>query len=230
MKDDEGRVTIPGFYEGIEITPDIESILRAVPDDQEGIKQRLQIAETDKVGEYYQEAIQYPSLNIRGMQSGWINDEVRTIIPGWARAEIDVRLVLETDPERLVDLIKSHIENQGYLVLDRVPTQDERLEYAKIATFTYNVSYQSFRTDFDSEVGLWLRKAIENTYGEEPVMIRMSGGSIPISPFVTTLNIPAVTVPTVNRDNNQHSPNENLRLGNYRNAIKTFLAILNEDL
>lgn len=230
MKDDEGRVTIPGFYEGIEITPDIESILRAVPDDQEGIKQRLQIAETDKVGEYYQEAIQYPSLNIRGMQSGWINDEVRTIIPGWARAEIDVRLVLETDPERLVDLIKSHIENQGYLVLDRVPTQEERMEYAKIATFTYNVSYQSFRTDFDSEVGLWLRKAIENTYGEEPVMIRMSGGSIPISPFVTTLNIPAVTVPTVNRDNNQHSPNENLRLGNYRNAIKTFLAILNEDL
>ncbi len=230
MKDDEGRVTIPGFYDGIEITSEIEEILRAVPDDQNGIKERLQIAETDKVGEYYQEAIQFPSLNIRGMQSGWINDEVRTIIPGWARAEIDVRLVLETDPERLVGLIKSHIEDQGYLVLDRTPTREERLEYAKIATFSYNVAYQSFRTDFDSEVGLWLRRAIQNAYNQEPVMIRMSGGSIPISPFVNTLGIPAVTVPTVNRDNNQHSPNENIRLGNYRNAIKTFLAILNEEL
>lgn len=230
MKEDAGRVTIPGFYDGIEITPEIEEILRAVPDDQEGIKERLQIAETDNVGRYYQEAIQYPSLNVRGMQSGWINDEVRTIIPGWARAEIDVRLVLETDPEWLIGLIKSHIENQGYVVLDRTPTREERLEYPKIATFTYNVAYQSFRTDFDSEVGIWLRKAINSAYDQAPVMIRMSGGSIPISPFVTTLGIPAVTVPTVNRDNNQHSPNENLRLGNYRNAIKTFVSILKEEL
>jgi acetylornithine deacetylase/succinyl-diaminopimelate desuccinylase-like protein len=58
----------------------------------------------------------------------------------------------------------------------------------------------------------------------------MSGGSIPISPFVNTLDLPAVAVPTVNRDNNQHSPNENLRLGNYRDGIKTILAILTEKL
>lgn len=164
------------------------------------------------------------------MQSGWINDEVRTIIPGWARAEIDVRLVLESDPDRLLNLIKTHIEQQGYLVLDRVPTKEERLTHPKIATFTSNVSYQSFRTPFDSEVGLWLRRAIQTAYNQEPVMIRMSGGSIPISPFVNTLNLPAVTVPTVNRDNNQHSPNENLRLGNYRNAIKTMVYILAEEL
>ena len=96
--------------------------------------------------------------------------------------------------------------------------------------FTYKVSYQSFRTDFDSEVGKWLRRSLEKAHGQEPIMFRMSGGSIPISPFVVTLDIPAVTVPTVNRDNNQHSPNENLRLGNYRNGIKTMIAILSEKL
>ena len=100
----------------------------------------------------------------------------------------------------------------------------------KVASFTYKVSYQSFRTDFNSEVGLWLQRALKKTHGEDPIMNRMSGGSIPISPFVVTLNIPAVTVPTVNRDNNQHSPNENLRLGNYRNGIKTMIAILSEEL
>ena len=230
MKDDEGRVTIDGFYDGISIDAETEEILKAVPDDEEQIKDRLQIAETDKVGSFYQESIQYPSLNIRGMQSGWINEKVRTIIPGWARAEIDVRLVLESDPDRLLQLITDHIAMQGYYIIDREPTKEERLKHAKIATLTHEISYQSFRTDFNSEIGLWLTRALNNAFGEEPIRIRMSGGSIPISPFVNTLNIPAVTVPTVNRDNNQHSPNENLRLGNYRDGIKTMLAILAEEL
>lgn len=230
MKDDEGRITIPGFYDGVEIDADIEQQLKSVPDDEQAMKKRLQISKSDQVGSTYQEAIQYPSLNIRGMQSGWIDEKVRTIIPAWARAEIDVRLVLETEPERLISLIKNHIESQGYLVLEREPTEEERLQNNKIATFVHEISYQSFRTDFDSEVGVWLRSALRNAFGEEPIRIRMSGGSIPISPFVNTLDIPAVTVPTVNRDNNQHSPNENLRIGNYRDGIKTMIAILAEPL
>ena len=230
MKDDKGRVTIPGFYDGVRIDEKTAKILKAVPDDEQQIKNRLQIAAADKVGSYYQEAIQYPSLNIRGMQSGWIDDKARTIVPGWARAEIDVRLVLESDPERLLKLIRTHISSKGYYVIDKTPSREERLQNENIATFTSEISYQSFRTDFDSEVGLWLQKALNKAFGEQPIMIRMSGGSIPISPFVTTLNIPAVTVPTVNRDNNQHSPNENLRLGNYREGVKTIFAILNEKL
>ncbi|MGD1945361.1 MAG: M20/M25/M40 family metallo-hydrolase [Croceivirga sp.] len=230
MKDDNGRVIIPGFYDGISISPETEKILKSVPDDDELIKYRLQMAESDKVGRYYQEAIQYPSLNIRGMQSGWINEKVRTIVPGWARAEIDIRLVLESNPERLIELVENHTADQGFYVIDRVPTKGERLKYPKIATITHEISYQSFRTNFDSEVGQWLTRALKNAFGEEPIRIRMSGGSIPIAPFVTTLNIPAVTVPTVNRDNNQHSPNENLRLGNYREGIQTMLAILAEKL
>lgn len=230
MKDNDGRVTIPGFYDGITIDPETEKILKAVPDDDERIKDYLQVASFDKVGSYYQEAIQYPSLNIRGMQSGWINEEVRTIVPAWAKAEIDVRLVLESDPDRLIRLIREHVEKQGFYVTDHVPTREERMTHEKVAMFTSDVSYQSFRTNFDTEVGQWLRKAMVRAFGEDPVMLRMSGGSIPISPFVKTLDIPAVTVPTVNRDNNQHSPNENLRLGNYREGIKTMVAILTEKL
>ena len=74
----------------------------------------LQIGELDKVGDNYQESIQFPSLNIRGMQSGWIDEKVRTIIPAWARAEIDIRLVLESDPLKLINLVKKHIEKNGY--------------------------------------------------------------------------------------------------------------------
>lgn len=229
MKDEDGRVTIPGYYDGITIDDKTRKILEAVPDDEDQIREKLQLGSIDKVGNSYQEAIQYPSLNIRGMQSGWIDEKARTIVPGWARAEIDVRLVLESDPERLIKLIEDHIKDQGYYITDKVPTKEERMTHKKVATLTHEISYQSFRTDFDSEVGLWLRKALKRAFDEDPIMIRMTGGSIPISPFVTTLGIPAATVPTVNMDNNQHSPNENLRLGNYKDGIKTMIAILTEN-
>jgi len=230
MKDDEGVVVIPGFYDGISIDSKTKKILDNFPHNQEQFMKTLQIGELDKVGDTYQESIQFPSLNIRGMQSGWIDEKVRTIIPAWARAEIDIRLVLESDPERLISLVKRHVEKQGYYVLDRQPTAKERTDYPKVATFTHKISYQSFRTDLDTKVGKWLRKSIKKGFETDPIRIRMSGGSIPISPFVNTLDIPAVTVPTVNRDNNQHSPNENIRLGDYRNGIKTILSILTEPL
>jgi acetylornithine deacetylase/succinyl-diaminopimelate desuccinylase-like protein len=230
MKDADGRVLIPGYYDGIELDEETRQLLAAVPDDETAIRERLQIGRVDSVGGSYQESIQYPSLNIRGMRSGWIDEEARTIIPAWARAELDLRLVLESDPDRLIRLLREHIAGQGYLVLGREPTEEERLAHPRIATLTSAVFYQSFRTDFDSEVGQWLRRALTYVHGEEPVSIRMTGGSIPISPFVTTLGIPAVTVPTVNMDNNQHSPNENLRMGNYRAGVKTMIGILTESL
>ena len=53
--------------------------------------------------------------------------------------------------------------------------------------------------------------------------------TIPIAPIVETLGIPAATVPTVNIDNNQHSPNENLRLGNFLEGIAILVAVLGQD-
>ncbi len=67
------------------------------------------------------------------------------------------------------------------------------------------------------------------TRGSEIAKKRTSGGSVPISPFVNTLGIPAVTVPTVNQDNNQHSPNENIRIDNYITGIETYLGILTDE-
>jgi acetylornithine deacetylase/succinyl-diaminopimelate desuccinylase-like protein len=230
MKDDEGRVTIPGFYDGIKLTETEREILTKVPDNESDIKKKLGIGSTDKVGTTYQESLQYPSLNIRGMSSGWIGNEARTIVPADATAEIDIRLVPESDPERLFGLVRKHIENQGYHILDRVPTDEERAKYPKLLMWKGSISYQAFRTPFDSEPGIWLNKAMIRAFGKDPIKIRISGGSLPISPFVDALQIPAVTVVTVNSDNNQHGPNENIRLGNYKEGIKTALAILTEEL
>jgi acetylornithine deacetylase/succinyl-diaminopimelate desuccinylase-like protein len=71
---------------------------------------------------------------------------------------------------------------------------------------------------------------MRNLYGDEPILIRTMGGSIPIAPFVDTLDVPAAIVPTVNIDNNQHSPNENLRLGNFLEGIAILASVLSRRL
>jgi len=228
MKDPNGRVTIPGFYDGIELDEKTLKILAEVPDDEEKMMNEMQFKKPDNVGKNYQESIQYPSINVRGIESGWVREEVRTIVPSECIAEIDVRLVLESDPIRLHNLIKSHIQELGYYVINRRPTKDERLKHNKIVTFVSSFDYDAFRTDIESEIGKWLVKSLKKTFGIEPVKKRTSGGSVPISPFVNTLGIPAVTVPTVNQDNNQHSPNENIKIENYITGIETYLGILTD--
>ena len=228
MKDPNGRVTIPGFYDGIELDKKTLKILAEVPDDEKKMMNDMHFKKPDNVGKNYQESIQYPSINVRGIESGWVREEVRTIVPSECIAEIDVRLVLESDPIRLHNLIKSHIQELGYYVINRRPTKDERLKHNKIVTFVSSFDYDAFRTDIQSEIGKWLVKSLKKTFGIEPVKKRTSGGSVPISPFVNTLGIPAVTVPTVNQDNNQHSPNENIKIENYITGIETYLGILTD--
>ena len=228
MKDENGLVLIDGYYDGIEINNVILEDLNRVPDDEEKMLSEMQFKSPEKVGASYQEALQYPSLNVRGIQSGWVKDEVRTIVPSECIAEIDIRLVLESDGHRLHNLVRQHIENLGYKVLDRRPTKEERMTYDKIITFESSISYPAFRTDINSDLGKWLSKSLTKTFGQTPVKKRTSGGSVPISPFVSILDIPAVGVPTVNKDNNQHSPNENIKISNYINGIRTFIGILSE--
>ena len=226
MKNQDGIVTIDGFYDGIEISDKAIKVMAQVPDDENEIRRSIGISEIDKVADNYQESIQYPSLNVRGLKSGWVEKEVRTIIPSFALAEIDVRLVKETDPNRLIRLIKEHIQKQGYHITKKDPSDEERVKYGRLITFKSKISYTAFRTPIDSPIGDWLSSAIRNGFEMEPIIKRTSGGSVPISPFVNTLDVPAVTVPTVNPDNNQHSPNENIRVGNLIESVRTHLAIL----
>jgi acetylornithine deacetylase/succinyl-diaminopimelate desuccinylase-like protein len=180
------------------------------------------------VGANYQEALQYPSLNVRGMASGWIGKQTRTVIPDKAVAQLGIRLVPETDGNRLLKLVRKHIKDQDYYLIEREPTNEERLKHPKIASFIGKEGVNAFRTELDSPTGQWLTQALQNVHGVEPVHIRIMGGTLPITPLIEALNIPAIIVPMVNMDNNQHSPNENLRLGNLSAGIKTCLGILSE--
>lgn len=227
MKDDDGRVLIDGFYDGIKFDAEAEKIMAAVPDNMKDINDRLQIAGQEKVGKNYQESMQYPSLNIRGLKAAVVGKGGGSIIPEEALAEFGIRLVPETEGMRMTNLVRTHIEKQGYKVFDHVPTKAERMANKKLVFMSGGgPGNPAFRTEVNSPIGNWLRKSVTENFKQDPIIIRIMGGSVPVVPFIQTLGVPAVIVPMVNMDNNQHSPNENLRIGNLRMGIKTCLSIL----
>ncbi len=226
MKDVNGKVVIDGYYDGITIDEPTMAILKSVPDDASIINAHLAIKSPDEVGAFYQESLQYPSLNIRGLGSGWVGNKARTIVPGSATAEIDIRLVPESDGTRLKGLVKKHIKAQGYHIMSTTPSKEDRMAHDKIITITEGSVTDAFRTDLDNPYGNFLVNTIASTFEEAPVQIRIMGGTVPIAPFINELKIPAFIVPMVNPDNNQHSPNENLKIGQIAYGIKTFYGIL----
>ncbi|MGB3149738.1 MAG: M20/M25/M40 family metallo-hydrolase [Maribacter sp.] len=226
MKDKEGRVLIPSYYDGINIDEGTRAVLKSVPDNDVSIAEELQFKTPEKVGSFYQEALQYPSLNIRGMGSGWIGEQARTIVPATATAELDLRLVPESDGTKLKSLVKKHIEKEGFFITDGPPTKKQRMEHDKIITVLEGSVTDAFRTDLDNPYGNFLVNTLKEKIEDDVVQIRIMGGTVPIAPFINELKIPAFIVPMVNPDNNQHSPNENLRIGQIAYGIKVFYSIL----
>jgi acetylornithine deacetylase/succinyl-diaminopimelate desuccinylase-like protein len=225
MKDDQGRTTIKDWYSDVPpLTVEQRRVLKSVPDDEPALLKLFGVARPDAVGESLQEAIQFPSLNIRGMRSGYV-DEPRTIIPADATAAIDIRLVKETPSDRMVARLKAHIEAQGYHVIAGEPDDAARLRYPKLARLKASEAQEAFRTEPEAPESVEVTRALARIWGAAPVRIRTMGGTVPIAAFIRELGLPAVGVPIVNFDNNQHGDNENLRLGNLWSGIVTLAAV-----
>lgn len=228
MKDETGKVLIPGFYEGVNFSDADMKAMAAVPESLEQIQDELGIAEAEKVGDSYQEAIQFPSLNIRGMRAAWVGKEVRTIIPSETIIEIDMRTVKETPADRQVELVRLFIADQGFHIISGEPSDAERKAYSKLVSFDYRIGSEPFRAEMESDFGNWLEKGMSVVFGDNYIKTRLTGGSQPMAPFINILGVPAVSVRIPNPDNSIHGPNENIRIGNYLEGIQTCLGILTQ--
>ncbi len=229
MKDENGRVLIPGFYQGISIDSAERKFINQFPADDQALNKRLGIAAPEQVAATYEEALQYPSLNVRGLKAGSVEEDVRTIIPSKALAEIDIRLVPETDGLDMVNLIREYIQKQGFHEVKGEPSDEERMHYTNLFSLSYRLGSKPFRTNINSPEGIWLDQAMQRGLGlGNYVKQRTTGGSQPIETFITTLNIPAVSIRFPNADNNIHAANENLTIGCYLEGIKMCLAILTQ--
>lgn len=225
LKDKNGKVIIPGFYDGITLDDETKSLLKEFPVNQAKMLADLGVAKPETVGDTYQESLQFPSLNVRGMQSAWVGDDARTVVPDKTIAEIDIRLVPESDGKRLLELFKKHLQSQGFYIPENEPTVEERQKYSDILRFEAGSIMPAFRTPIDNPYTTWLTQVLNQHSDEKVIKVRISGGTVPIAPFVNELKIPAITVPMVNPDNNQHSPNENLELKQVLYGLKTFYGL-----
>ena len=228
MKDEDGRIRVAGFYDGIApLSAEERAMLDAVPDDTSAMLRTFGVSAPERAFPKLQDALQVPTLNIRGLSSAHVGPGARTIIPDSATAALDIRLVKETTPEDLVAKLRAHIERQGFHLVDRAPDEATRMQFPMIASLAMTgPSIKAFRTPSTNPDVRALVEALTRTYGQPPVQLRTLGGTVPIAPFIETLGFPAVIVPTVNFDNNQHEENENLRIGTFFDAIVTIAAVL----
>lgn len=231
MKDEQGRILVKDWNAGIApLTAEEQAMVAAVPEEAGAMLRAFGVAKPEPAFPRLQDALQYPTLNVRGMSSAFVGAGARTIIPDSATASIDIRLVKETPASTMLERIRAHVLAQGYHTVQGVPDDETRGFHPKIARLaTFGDGINAFRTAPSDPHARALAAAIRAAHGVEPVHLRTLGGTVPIAPFIEALGFPAVLVPTVNFDNNQHEENENLRLGNLFDGILTVAAILTMD-
>jgi acetylornithine deacetylase/succinyl-diaminopimelate desuccinylase-like protein len=228
MKDDNGRVTVKGFYaDVIPLTPSEKKALQEVPSVDEQMKNELGFLAEEMPGITLSEAINMPSLNVNGMQSGNIGKLASNQIPTYATAVIDLRLVLGNDWKKQQQKVFDHIKAQGYFVIDHEPTDEERKKHKKIIKIIADKDgINAQRTPMDLPIAKKVIDAVKTTTRGQVVLQPTMGGSLPLFLFEKYLKAKTITVPIANHDNNQHAENENIRLQNLFDGIEIMAALM----
>lgn len=227
MKDDDGRVLVDHFYDGIEPLGETEKrAIAAAPNVDEDLKKELWLGRTEGAGTSLVELLNRPSLNIRGMSSARTGAQASNVIPSKATATIDMRLVKGIDHRVASQRLTDHIRKQGYFVVDHDPDADTLMSHPKVAKVTISPGgYNAERTSMDLPISKEVVH-IADSIGGPVVTLPTMGGSVPLYMISEILHAPTITVPIANHDNNQHAANENLRLQNLWDGIELMAALL----
>ncbi len=228
MKDDNGRILIDGFYDDVvPLTAEEKQAIAEIPDVEKVLMKTFGFARPENPPERLELRHNLPTLNINAMEAGGgVGGQGRTIIPASASARLDLRLVKNVQPDRQFARLVAHIEKQGYTIVDRDPDEAMRAAHAKLARVTRVGGYPAGRTPMDVPIARAITAAIADAFGGRIVRLPTLGGSAPFYLFSDVLNVPTIGLSLVNFDNNQHGPNENLRIQNLWEGIETLAAIL----
>lgn len=226
MKNEKGEVTIKGFYDDvIPLTASEKKALALVPSVDDQLKKELGFKNSERPSKL-NDALNLPSLNINGIQSAGVGKQSANVIPTKAIASIDLRLVLGNDWKRQQDKVIAHIVSQGFFVIDKEPTDEQRLAHDKICMITKSDGYNAQKTSMDNSFAKRISTAVQLASGQVPILMPTLGGSLPLYVFEKVLNTQPLTVPIANHDNNQHAENENIRIKNFWEGIEIFASIM----
>jgi len=215
LHDDDGRIAIPGFYDGVkDLPPDIlaqwsklgltpETFLKPIG---------LSIPAGEKGRLLIEQISSRPTCDINGIVGGYTGEGSKTVIPAEASAKVSFRLVEGQDPERIRAAFREFVRG-------RVPA-DCGVE------FIDHAAAPAIALDWHMKPLAAARQALTDEWGREAVLIG-SGASIPIvADFKRTLGLDTVLIGFGLDDDNIHSPNEKYDLRCFHKGIRSWVRIL----
>src|SRR5579864_7007908 len=213
--DDDGRVTIPGFYDGVkELPADIKADLKSLDLTPEKFLGPigLKIPAGEKGRMLLEQITMRPTAVINGIIGGYTGEGAKTVIPGKASAKVSFRLVGSQDPEKIRNAFRDFVRA-------RVPA-DCSVEFGN---FGCN---PAFEVAFDNPALGKARAALAEEWGKKAVTVG-AGGSIPIvGDFKTVLGMETLMVGFALDDDRVHSPNEKFDLKCFHKGIRSWARIL----
>ncbi len=215
MWDDDGRVTIPGFYDGVKDLPiDIKTDLASLDLTPEkflgpiGLKNSA--GEKDRL--LIEQITTRPTAEINGIIGGYTGEGAKTVIPGEAKAKVSFRLVGDQDPQKIRDAFR-------VFVRARLPA-DCKVEFGNFGLAP------PLQLSFDNPALNKARKALAEEWGAKAVTVG-AGGSIPIvADFKNVLGMDSLLVGFALDDDRVHSPNEKYDLKCFHKGIRSWARIL----
>jgi len=227
MRDEAGNILIEGFDEQV-VPPSLAEIqaVAAAPGVDRELIEELGIGRPE-TSDRLEQAILRPALNLRGIRSGDVGKQARNSIPTSATASIGLRLVPEQTPEFLRQVVEQHIRGQGYYIVHRAPSPEERGSHERIARLDWaEAGYPAYRAPMDLPIAQKIAAIVNELADGQLIQLPTMGGSLPLYEIAQALHVPILILPIANHDNNQHGSNENLRLQNLWDAIEIYASVL----
>jgi len=227
MKNEDGHVLIPHFYDGIAPLSKLEKqALADAPDNTRMLMESFALGHTDGAGERLLTLLNQPSLNVNGISSGQTGAHAANVIPPTATADLDLRLVVGIDWREQQRRVVEYIQSRGYFIVDSEPSHETLMAHPNVARVILDqASYNAVRTPMDLPIAQEVIQAVKGVHGEV-VLLPTMGGSVPLGAMERASGAHTITVPIANYDDNQHAANENLRLKNLWDGVETMAALL----
>jgi acetylornithine deacetylase/succinyl-diaminopimelate desuccinylase-like protein len=215
MHDEDGRVTIPGFYEGVaELPPDIRKDLAGLnltaEDFLGSVGLKVPAGEKDRM--LIEQIATRPTAEINGVIGGYTGEGAKTVIPGRARAKVSFRLVGAQDPQKIRAAFRAFVR-------ERLPA-DAKVEFESFA------GAPATELPFDNPALAKTRAALAAEWGRKAVTVG-EGGSIPIvGDFKRVLGMDTIMVGFALDDDRVHAPNEKYDLTSFHKGTRSWARIL----
>src|SRR3984957_8653016 len=226
MRDENGRILIPGFADGIRpLTSDEQLAIRNLPAIDEALKREFGI-DRPEGNESLAASLMRPALNIRGLRAGQVGESAANAIPTTAAISIDFRLVPDQSPPAVRASVERFFQAHGWTIISDEPDLATRLKSPRLIRLQWAAGAPAFRADLSAVTGKAFHPAASKAASAPVVVFPMMGGSVPLYDIAAVLQVPVIGLPIVNHDNSQHAANENLRLKNLWDGIDTYAAML----